>query len=144
MSPTNNGRARKPEGSCHYCGQLARTWDHIVPRASNGCDRDWNRIESCERCNTVKANAWPTCTCARCLWAVWRWEAGDRTPSRGVQRKRRRKAVAEAAVVALEAERAPSVVPLYRDPPWSDRNERLAAERRQQRNRDQMIPNWLN
>lgn len=48
-------------GVCYYCerkltGVLRSTRDHIIPISQDGSNDPRNLIESCERCNTLKAN----------------------------------------------------------------------------------------
>src|SRR5687768_9029625 len=57
-----------PEGAkCHYCGEPADTWDHVVPFAKGGKNRHWNRIPACRDCNVAKAARWPACPCDFCV-----------------------------------------------------------------------------
>lgn len=55
---------------CHYCGNRAKTWDHIVPRALKGPDDKRNLVPACKSCNHAKANKMPTCRCETCMTAV--------------------------------------------------------------------------
>lgn len=61
-------------GVCHYCrkdfGQLTR--DHVIPRSAGGTNAYWNVVYACERCNSLKADSWPTCECEFCSRAVFR------------------------------------------------------------------------
>ncbi|WP_194922942.1 HNH endonuclease [Catenulispora pinisilvae] len=36
---------------CHWCGAVATTVDHVVPRAAGGDDSPGNLVASCSRCN---------------------------------------------------------------------------------------------
>lgn len=40
---------------CFYCGKIATTWDHIVPRKSGGKNGD-NLVRACANCNGDKSN----------------------------------------------------------------------------------------
>lgn len=42
--------------SCAYCGQKAKTVDHIVPRSKGGGERASNLVACCTRCNLRKNN----------------------------------------------------------------------------------------
>ena len=64
--------------SCHYCGALASTVDHIVPDSLGGPDSAWNFQPCCMPCNHRKANSWPTCECHKCGIAVSRFVANPR------------------------------------------------------------------
>lgn len=44
---------------CHYCGNLATTVDHVVPKASGGSGRKVNLVPACYSCNQSKADTWP-------------------------------------------------------------------------------------
>lgn len=39
---------------CQYCGKVANTVDHIVPRRLGGDDSMDNLVASCRRCNSRK------------------------------------------------------------------------------------------
>lgn len=56
--------------NCHYCGKLMRagswTWDHIVPLASGGKNRWFNRVPACKTCNCTKADSLTQCDCFDC------------------------------------------------------------------------------
>ena len=39
---------------CHYCGGLATTTDHIVPKRHGGLDNESNLVASCRQCNSRK------------------------------------------------------------------------------------------
>lgn len=41
--------------ACHYCGKLATTIDHVVPKAKGGSDEIDNLVPSCYQCNHKKA-----------------------------------------------------------------------------------------
>jgi len=49
---------------CAYCGGVAKTLDHIVPRARGGKDEMRNLAPACKRCNSEK---W--------RWTVDEWKA---------------------------------------------------------------------
>jgi HNH endonuclease len=55
---------------CHYCPTMLTeantTKDHIVPRGRKGVDERWNIVLSCRKCNSRKADSWPTCKCNKC------------------------------------------------------------------------------
>lgn len=65
---------------CHYCGEIATTKDHIVPKVRGGLNRQWNYAPSCFDCNLRKGADWPTCDCLHCFYAVARWMQGERNP----------------------------------------------------------------
>lgn len=62
---------------CHYCGDPARTEDHIVPRADLPKPmailpywfRSQNVVPACQDCNGTKAALRSDCTCGHCTWA---------------------------------------------------------------------------
>lgn len=63
---------------CHYCGDPATTWDHIIPRALYGPGEPWNLVPACEECNTVKRNHWPNHPgCATCRSAVHQYASNQ-------------------------------------------------------------------
>lgn len=44
-----------PVGStCAYCGKVANTIDHIIPRSKNGSDDESNIVPCCKSCNSSK------------------------------------------------------------------------------------------
>lgn len=58
---------------CHYCDRglwkFQVTRDHIVPKYHGGPDSRENYVESCERCNRLKAHFRTLCECDRCRTA---------------------------------------------------------------------------
>jgi hypothetical protein len=64
---------KKGTESCHYCGGLATTVDHVVPASLGGPDSAWNFQPSCTPCNHKKSNSWPECSCEKCETAVSRF-----------------------------------------------------------------------
>jgi len=61
---------------CHYCQERPGvTRDHIVPRARGGSNEAWNIVPACVKCNSAKANKWPTCPCLICTYARERYES---------------------------------------------------------------------
>jgi hypothetical protein len=44
---------------CHYCGLLATTKDHVVPKARGGSNHAINLVPCCYDCNQRKADDWP-------------------------------------------------------------------------------------
>jgi len=64
------------EALCHYCGGVATTRDHIVPRSRRTTRaRDMgvpNLVPACQPCNQRKADYRSDCTCPICVeaWAV--------------------------------------------------------------------------
>jgi 5-methylcytosine-specific restriction endonuclease McrA len=57
--------------TCHYCGGIATTRDHIIPTSRGGPKHNLlNQVLSCEPCNQDKADSLPTCECARCARAL--------------------------------------------------------------------------
>lgn len=40
--------------ACHYCGELADTVDHVIPRLFGGTDDPGNRVPACTSCNSAK------------------------------------------------------------------------------------------
>lgn len=63
--------------TCHYCGDPARSEDHIVPRADLPKPmaqlpywfRSQNVVPACLPCNGKKADLRSDCTCEHCSWA---------------------------------------------------------------------------
>lgn len=61
----NNKKARvwnKTLGHCHLCGEKLKKsepWqiDHLVPRAHDGPDDEWNLLPICGFCNRIKKAA---------------------------------------------------------------------------------------
>lgn len=45
--------------ACRYCGALADTVDHVIPRSHNGSNEDWNLVAACRSCNSRKHNRTP-------------------------------------------------------------------------------------
>ena len=39
---------------CHYCGTLATTVDHVIPKSRGGTDALSNLVPACARCNYSK------------------------------------------------------------------------------------------
>ena len=123
---------------CHYCMKPARNWDHIVPRGRGGLDVGWNRIPSCVKCNTDKGCEMPTCICPRCLWALYRWQRGEKGPAIGrrkqLRNKRRKRKL---ALASLEAEKEPSIVPRILSgrtrEEWIEHEKKYAP----------VVPNWM-
>lgn len=68
------------DAPCHYCGKLATTRDHIVPKAKRGTDAWWNLVPACEPCNRRKSHEDTTCRCAFCSRAVFLFELGHMRP----------------------------------------------------------------
>ncbi len=46
-----------PLAACAYCGELATTWDHVVPIAAGGSNSRRNKVPACKPCNFVKSDA---------------------------------------------------------------------------------------
>lgn len=42
--------------TCHYCGDLADTVDHVKPKWSGGTDDPANLVAACRSCNSSKQN----------------------------------------------------------------------------------------
>lgn len=57
--------------TCGYCGQLAATVDHIVPKSRGGTDTYGNLIAACVACNQIKADLTPEEAGMRLLWQPW-------------------------------------------------------------------------
>lgn len=57
MTATGSFRQKLPQGArCAYCGALATTRDHIVPKAKGGRAVRANMNPACAPCNNVKAD----------------------------------------------------------------------------------------
>jgi 5-methylcytosine-specific restriction endonuclease McrA len=41
-------------GVCSYCGGVADTTDHVIPRSRGGTDDDSNLVAACRPCNSRK------------------------------------------------------------------------------------------
>lgn len=39
---------------CYYCGAIAKTKDHLIPRAKGGTSRKDNLVPACAICNNYK------------------------------------------------------------------------------------------
>jgi HNH endonuclease len=55
---------------CHYCDNIATTWDHIVPTSKGGPDSAGNKVRACQSCNQQKGDRLPMCGCAKCRTAL--------------------------------------------------------------------------
>lgn len=70
------GRQWMPDGrvlpmACHRCGnQRPATKDHVIPKSRGGPNAWWNLVPYCVPCQHLKADDWPTCTCAFCQRAI--------------------------------------------------------------------------
>lgn len=54
-----NSVMRRTGGRCAFCGDIARTLDHIVPKSAGGRFVDENLQPLCNRCNGTKGSqAW--------------------------------------------------------------------------------------
>lgn len=42
------------ERICAYCGNVADTIDHLIPKVKGGVDEEWNIVPSCKSCNSSK------------------------------------------------------------------------------------------
>ncbi len=40
--------------TCHYCGQIANTADHLIPISKGGTDQAENMVACCTQCNSGK------------------------------------------------------------------------------------------
>jgi 5-methylcytosine-specific restriction endonuclease McrA len=49
------GKPTKVIGACHYCGDLATTRDHVIPRSKGGGGAG-NIVPACEPCNRRKGS----------------------------------------------------------------------------------------
>lgn len=65
---------RRTGGRCHYCGDVANTVDHIVPRSLGGPSAQWNLTPACKDCNGLKASLLGVCPCFDCIAALRRFE----------------------------------------------------------------------
>lgn len=41
--------------TCHYCGDVAQTIDHVIPRVLGGSDDPSNLVPACRSCNGAKS-----------------------------------------------------------------------------------------
>lgn len=56
--------------SCHYCGEPAKTRDHIVPKSrAIVCGAHGNIVPACGPCNNKKSDWRSDCGCMTCLMA---------------------------------------------------------------------------
>ena len=45
------------DNKCAYCGEIATSLDHIVPRFKSGCSNRNNLVPACCKCNSNKASS---------------------------------------------------------------------------------------
>ena len=75
---------RKLEGMCVYCGRIADTVDHLIPRLTGGPDSADNLVPACKACNASKSGRdvyhwaqrkgfFPLGVTRRYLVLAWRW-----------------------------------------------------------------------
>lgn len=65
---------------CHYCGYLANTRDHIVPRSLGLGSGDDNIVPACGQCNSRKGSLRSDCACERCVAAWEKYAPGVDVP----------------------------------------------------------------
>lgn len=53
-SPNSRGVLARDGHTCQYCGGVAETVDHVVPRSRGGCHTWDNVVAACRRCNGGK------------------------------------------------------------------------------------------
>ena len=85
MSPIGvRDERRKFEGKCIYCGVVATSVDHLIPRLVGGPDSADNLVAACRRCNSSKGardlfdwaarkRFFPLLATRRYLVLAWRW-----------------------------------------------------------------------
>ena len=85
MSPIGvRDERRKFEGKCIYCGGLATSVDHLIPRMARGPDSADNLVAACRSCNSSKGardlfdwaarkRFFPLIATRRYLVLAWRW-----------------------------------------------------------------------
>ncbi len=56
---TRRGVLRRDAHRCAYCGKVASTIDHVLPRSRGGADSWENLVACCLRCNNVKGDRTP-------------------------------------------------------------------------------------
>jgi len=56
---TRDGVLRRDRHVCVYCGALADTVDHVLPRCRGGGDTWFNLVAACQRCNGIKGDRTP-------------------------------------------------------------------------------------
>jgi len=56
---SREGLLERDRRKCGYCGGLANTHDHILPRSRGGRDEWMNAIAACGRCNNRKGDRTP-------------------------------------------------------------------------------------
>jgi len=56
---TRDGVLRRDRHVCVYCGRLADTVDHVLPRCRGGGDTWFNLVAACRRCNGIKGDRTP-------------------------------------------------------------------------------------
>ncbi|MGL4339057.1 MAG: HNH endonuclease [Rhodoglobus sp.] len=57
---SRRGVLRRDNNRCGYCGGMATTVDHVLPRSRGGTDSWENLLACCLRCNSLKGNRTPT------------------------------------------------------------------------------------
>lgn len=50
---------RRDNYLCAYCGNKARTVDHVYPKARGGTEDSWNLVSACMPCNVTKSKRTP-------------------------------------------------------------------------------------
>lgn len=73
---------------CHYCGDVATTTDHIVPKALGGVDVRLNQVDACVPCNKAKGSDFPQDHCPKCTRAI-AWHSQNSLGFRKTLRERR-------------------------------------------------------
>lgn len=56
---TRRGVMARDGRKCAYCGRIASTIDHILPRSQGGKNTWMNTVAACARCNNAKADRTP-------------------------------------------------------------------------------------
>ncbi len=56
---SRDGVLRRDRGRCAYCGCVATTMDHVIPRSRGGATSWANAVAACEPCNTRKGSRTP-------------------------------------------------------------------------------------
>jgi 5-methylcytosine-specific restriction endonuclease McrA len=56
---TRAGVLKRDAWTCQYCGKLATTMDHVLPRSRGGRTTWYNCVAACSECNRRKGNRTP-------------------------------------------------------------------------------------
>lgn len=56
---TRRGVLRRDSHHCAYCGKIANTIDHVIPKSRGGSETWENLVACCFKCNNIKSDRTP-------------------------------------------------------------------------------------